>query len=87
MKKEITFLICLCLLSTFTFAQVDSATAYNLIQLGGHIATSVHPAPFIKGVDNGVLSYAVGLITSGIIALIHRRRTIKKWKRSGKIVS
>lgn len=63
----------------------DSTQIIDLLQTGGHIANAIRPQQWINGVDNNIVSAIVTGVASLIIGAIHRAKTIKKWKKNGKL--
>lgn len=89
MKKQLTnifytlsiILVC----SLHIYAQIDSSQVMTIIGTGIDITTAVHPDPFINGVPNGILGSIITAVASFVIGIISRRRTIKRWKKEGKL--
>lgn len=81
MKKPL--LIGYIMISSFTlFAQVDSTDILNGIDTIGKIAEVVAP----KYSQVTVIATAiVSTVASFIIALVHRKKTVDKWIKSGKL--
>jgi len=84
MKKALLF-IYIILSGTAIFAQVDSAQLINALQIGGSIANTVQPNDWIQGVPNSLVSVIVTTIVSAVYGLFHRRKTLKKLRREGKL--
>lgn len=83
--KKVLSLLTLMVIAVCAVAQVDSASVINMFQVGGDIANTVHPTDWINGVPNSIVSTIVTTVVGAIIGLIHRRRSLKKLRRSGKL--
>lgn len=63
---------------------VDSAAIQHALQTGFQIGQALNQnKDFIQGVPNAILSSVITAITSLVIGFIHRRKTIKSWRKRG----
>ncbi len=85
MKKQILTAALLIPISVFP-QTLDSVANQELIMAGEEIGARVITT-YIPGLPNDLVVSILSLIVAGISALIHRKITIKKWKKAGKIVN
>lgn len=86
MKKSLLFktaLFAYVMLSSFTLlAQVDSSLVVSGIKIVSEIAVIV--APKYSGVVVAITGLASSLATI-ILAFLHKRKTLRKWRKEGKL--
>ncbi len=84
MKKNIA-LAYIMLSCIVVFAQPDSTQFYNAIQIGGTIANTFRPQPWIKGVGNELVSAVITSIGMLIFGIVKRHKEKKKLRKEGKL--
>lgn len=87
MKKLFIFAMIL-LTGLAAFAQLtpaDSQAIQDQLNFGFTIANTIRPQPWIKGIDNEIISGVVTAVASLVLGIIARRREKKKLRKSGKL--
>jgi hypothetical protein len=66
--------------------QIDSTAIYHAIQTGITIGESLnHNKDFIKGVPNAIFSSIVTGVASLVLGFLHRKKTLKRLRKTGQL--